>query len=130
MLLTEYSIKENWYFSYVDEILSGIALDEIEINEEIFIKDSDDCVLHFTIAFCRAINKKLLETNNKREIHIYLASLRIASYNIDFILNGIYKRSKDFFINRPVLYIFLFSRENIFRYHTLRTIYEEWHQEN
>ena len=130
MLLTDYSLSENWYVSYVDEILSGIQLNEIELDESALINETSDILLKFSLEFSRSVQSKLLETNEEKDIQIYLLSLRIASYNVNLILNGIYSRSKDFFINRPVLFLLMFTNTNMFQYKELRLIYDDWQNEN
>lgn len=127
MLLTEYSSKEKWYCPYVEEILAGITLDEIELNDNNYLKEGDDIVLMFSIDFCNVVYQKLLESNNKADIHIYLVALRVASYNSEFVLEGIHSRSNTFFLNRPVLFLLMFSRDNLFKYEILRQIYRDWH---
>lgn len=127
MLLTEYSNKEKWYCPYVEEILAGIVLDDIMLNDNDFLKDSSDVVLMFSISFCNAVYHKLLESNSKSDINIYLVALKISSYNCDFIFNGIFSIDEDFFLKRPVLFLLLFSRDNMFKYEMLRKMYEGWH---
>ncbi len=130
MLLTDYSLNESWYVSYVDEILSGIQLDEIELDESKLIEETSDTILKFCFEFSRCVQNKLLETNEEKDIQIYLLSLRIASYNVNLILSGIYSRSKDFFIKRPVLHLLIFTNTNMFQYKELRLIYDDWQNEN
>ncbi len=130
MLLTDYSLSESWYVSYVDEILSGIQLDEIELDESKLIEETSDTILTFCLEFSRSVQNKLLETNEEKDIQIYLLSLRIASYNVNLILRGIYSRSKDFFIKRPILHLLIFTNANMFQYKELRLIYDDWQNEN
>lgn len=130
MLLTDYSMHENWYYPYLEEIFAGIIFDELNINESKYLTDTNDVALNFTVEFCKSIYNKLLESNNKNDIHIYLVALRIASYNVNAIIEGIYSKDESFFINRPVLFMLLFSRDNMFKYSTLRKLYEEWQYNN
>lgn len=129
MLLTEYSNKEKWYCPYVEEILAGIVLDDIVLNENDYFNGSTDIVLNFSMAFCNAVYNKLLESNSKADINIYLVALKISSYNCDFIFNGIFSIDERFFLKRPALFMLLFSRDNMFKYVMLRKMYEDWHFE-
>lgn len=128
MLLTEYSNKEKWYCPYVEEILAGIVLDDIELDDSDYL-NSTDVILMFSLSFCNSVYNKLLESNNKVDIHIYLVALKVASYNSEFIFEGIFSRDESFFLKRPLLFILLFSRDNMFKYEILRKMYEGWHAE-
>ena len=127
MLLTTYSESTRWYAPFVDEIFTGITLEDIAVNEISIIAHDKDVVLSFCVELCRAIYEKLLETNNARDIHIYLVALRIASYDPNIILASIYKKNAAYLRNYPILFLLLFSRDNIFKYKELRNIYEAWH---
>ena len=128
MLLTTYSEKTRWYAPFVDEIFTGITLEDISVNELAIVKHDGDVVLTFCVELCKAIYEKLLETNNARDIHIYLVALRIASYEPNTILAAIFKKNTTYLRSYPILFLLLFSRDNIFKYKELRNIYEAWYE--
>ncbi|MGL4734763.1 MAG: hypothetical protein ACRCWB_06685 [Enterovibrio sp.] len=128
MLIVDYSKKTRWYTSFVNEIFAGIILDDIHLDEEKIINDINNIVLHFTVDLCQAIYDQLLETNNKRDIHIYLVAIKIAAYDPDIIISSVQKKDIGFLNKYPMLFMLLFSRRNLFKYKSLRDIYEAWHE--
>lgn len=127
MLLTEYSKSTKWYIPFVDEIFTGITLEDIVVDESKILANDNDIVLTFSVELCRAIYDKLLETNNARDIQIYLVALRIASYEPNVILASVNRKNFNYFQYYPVLFLMLFSRDNLFKYQELRKIYEAWY---
>ena len=128
MLLTDYSKKTQWYAPFVDEIFTGITLEDITVDENAVFAHQSNLVLSFCVELGKAIYTKLLETNNARDIHIYLVALKVASYEPDIILSSIYKKNAAYFKNYPILFLLLFSRDNLFKYRELRNIYEAWYE--
>ena len=128
MLLTTYSESTSWYVPFVDEIFTGITIEDIAIDESSLLEHNGNIVLKFCVELCKSIYNKLLETNNARDIHIYLVALRIASYEPNIILSSLMKKKSTYFEDQPIIFLLLFSEENIFKYQELRHIYESWHE--
>ncbi len=128
MLLIDYVKNIDWYKVYADEIFAGISINDIEVNLTNLIDFDKDQILRFSVDYCEAVYHKLLETNEKNDISVYLSALKIAAYDPEYVLMSIYNKVPDYFINRPVLFLLIFSRENMFNYYMVRKMYEDWHE--
>lgn len=127
MLATQYAQNNNWYQPYVDEIFTGIGVNDLEVDINILLDTPGDQILRFSVEYCNRAYFKLLETNQKNDINIYLTALKIAAYHPDLVINHIYNKVPDYFLQRPVLMMILFSRGNVTDYPVIRKIYDEWH---
>ncbi len=128
MLLIDYVKNIDWYKVYADEIFAGISINDIEIDFVKIIDFDKDQVLRFSVSYCEAVYHKLLETNEKSDISVYLSALKIAAYDPEYVLSSIYNKYPNYFINRPVLFLLIFSRENMFNYYMVRKMYEDWYE--
>ncbi len=126
MLMTSYANNTSWYYPYVDEIFTGIGVNELNVDVNDLFKTNLDQVLVFSMKYCERAYFKLLETNDKRDISIYMTSLKVAAYNPEFVVSHIYNKVPTYFINRPVLLLAMFSRDNITNYNIMQTMYDEW----
>lgn len=128
MLLLDYVKNIDWYKVYSDEIFAGISINDIEIDLAKMIDYDRDQILHFSVHYCEAVFHKLLETNEKNDISVYLSALKIAAYDPEYVISSIYNKCPTYFTSRPVLFLLMFSRENMFNYYMVRKIYEDWHE--
>ncbi|MCP4884804.1 MAG: hypothetical protein GY908_13565 [Flavobacteriales bacterium] len=126
MLLTNYAKNTNWYYPYIDEIFTGIGVNELDVDVNDLLETSLDQALIFSVKYCDRAYNKLLETNNKRDISIYMTALKVGAYNPEFVISHIFKKEPEYFIKRPVLLLIMFSRDNIANYKIIQQMYDEW----